>query len=246
MSKLTAIIIENELPVLNQLQRKLLRYCPEVEILDTCITGREGIEAIETKKPELVFLDIHLQRMTAFQMLKRLKYLNFEIIFTTGHREYALEAINNASPIGYLIKPIDGEELAQAVGKALKKVQGLQQQQGQITVEVVSETSRFIAKVIEYKNIVYLESNRKHTYFHLATESEPIEAIRGISHYENQLPAPFFCRIHRSFLVNLKYLAAFETIANDPRIFLKTVNRSLTLTQTYAANFHKNYQDCLK
>lgn len=111
---ITAIIIDDEEMGRVALYKKLANYCPEVEVLGKAKDGTGGLKLIETLKPDVVFLDIEMPGMDGFEMLNKLPQQDFHLIFTTAYDHYAIKAIRFAA-LDYLLKPIDVDELKQAV-----------------------------------------------------------------------------------------------------------------------------------
>ena len=117
---LTAIIIDDETSSRNALRQKLRNHCTDVMIIAECENGEEGIENIEKKKPDIVFLDVEMPRMNGFTMLQQLKNKNFEVIFVTAYDHYAIKAIRY-SALDYLVKPVEIDDLKNAVNRAIEK-----------------------------------------------------------------------------------------------------------------------------
>ena len=92
----------------------------EVEIVETCTSPKQGLIAIRKQKPDLVFLDVQMPWMNGFEMLEVLEEINFAIIFTTAYDQFAAKAFR-LSAIDYLLKPVDVNDLKEAVKKWLKK-----------------------------------------------------------------------------------------------------------------------------
>ena len=111
-----AIIIDDEIHCIDTLSILLADYCPEVEVLEKCMSPKKGLEAIENLKPELVFLDIEMPMMNGFELLEQFKQIPFCVIFTTSYDQYAIKAIR-FSALDYLLKPINPKELIAAVHK---------------------------------------------------------------------------------------------------------------------------------
>src|ERR1700753_2822959 len=111
---LKAIIIDDELKGRIALRQKIADYCPGLEVVGEAATGEEGIEAIRRLEPHLVFLDIEMPGMDGFEMLREVEKKNFHLIFTTAYDQYALKAFRFAA-FDYLLKPVDIEELREAV-----------------------------------------------------------------------------------------------------------------------------------
>jgi len=111
-----AIIIDDEVHCVDTLSILLADYCPEVEVMEKCLSPKKGLEAIERLKPELVFLDIEMPMMNGFELLEQFKQIPFSVVFTTSYDQYAIKAIR-FSALDYLLKPVDPKELIAAVHK---------------------------------------------------------------------------------------------------------------------------------
>src|SRR5687768_15108345 len=111
-----AIIIDDEVHCIDTLSILLADYCPEVEVIEKCMSPKKGLEAIEKIKPELVLLDIEMPVMNGFELLEQFKQIPSSVIFTTSYDQYAINAIR-FSALDYLLKPIDPKELIAAVHK---------------------------------------------------------------------------------------------------------------------------------
>src|SRR6201981_3921132 len=109
-----AIIIDDEVHCVDTLSILLADYCPEVEVMEKCMSPKKGLEAIERLKPELIFLDIEMPIMNGFELLEQFKEIPFSVIFTTSYDQYAIKAIR-FSALDYLLKPIDPKDLISAV-----------------------------------------------------------------------------------------------------------------------------------
>src|SRR5215510_5712717 len=111
-----AIIIDDEKHCLKTLSMLLKEYCPDVQVVEQCDSGENGIEAIKKLKPDLVFLDIEMPHMNGFEMLEKFSEIPFAVIFTTGYDQYAIKAFR-FSALDYLLKPVEPKELIAAVHK---------------------------------------------------------------------------------------------------------------------------------
>ncbi len=125
-----ALLIDDEQHCVKALLNDLQKYCSSVEVVDSCYSAKEGIMSIKKNNPELVFLDVEMPWMNGFEMLEVLGDVNFSIIFTTAHDEFAAKAFR-ISAVDYLLKPIDANDLKEAVKKAEQKLQ----QSGNIHIE---------------------------------------------------------------------------------------------------------------
>src|SRR6185436_9824927 len=116
-----SIIIDDEQHCVRALSNDLKQHCPSIELVDACHSAKEGILSIKKLNPDLVFLDVEMPWMNGFEMLEVLGEVNFSIIFTTAHDEFAAKAFR-ISAVDYLLKPIDANDLKAAVAKAEKKM----------------------------------------------------------------------------------------------------------------------------
>jgi two-component system, LytTR family, response regulator len=111
---MTAIIVDDEKHCREVLELLLNKHCSHVKILASCTGGDEAIAALEKETPNILFLDIEMPGINGFELLKKISHQNFEIVFTTAYNEYAIKAIKH-SALDYLLKPVDKDELIQAV-----------------------------------------------------------------------------------------------------------------------------------
>src|SRR5690349_2928073 len=116
-----AIIVDDEPDCCEVLDMLLNRHYPEVKVEAICYSSDDAIRSINQLTPQLVFLDIEMPHTNGFELLERLGSIDFEVIFTTSYDQYAIKAIR-FSALDYLLKPIDREELGQAVSKATTRV----------------------------------------------------------------------------------------------------------------------------
>jgi two-component system LytT family response regulator len=208
---LTAIIIDDEPNSRNALRQKIATYCPEVLIIADCENGEEGIANIESKKPDIVFLDVEMPRMNGFTMLQQLKDKNFEVIFITAYDHYAIKAIK-FSALDYLLKPVEIEDLKAAVEKVTQK---RKHAEGNNRVELLLQnfleeraahqriaiTSMEGLQFVPTDDIIYLEANSNYTSFFI-TGNRKITTAKTLKDFEDILPASMFIRIHHSYIIN--------------------------------------------
>lgn len=208
---LKAILIDDEESSLSALKEKLLTYCPQVEIIAQCDNAAKGIEAINTRHPDLVFLDIEMPVMNGFVMLQQLGYKNFELIFTTAYDHYAIRAIRY-SALDYLVKPVEIGELKEAVNRAgEKRNRSYPNPQIELLVEQLisrRNTHHRIAiptteglQFIKTEDIIYLEASANYTIIN-CTGQRKFLVSRTMKDFEDLLPPEIFLRIHNSYIIN--------------------------------------------
>jgi len=220
---LKILIIDSDLNNRLALKKMIEEYCPMVEISATCEDASSGIEAIRQHQPDLLFLDIELPNHAGFKLLELFDPRTFEVIFTTTHEQYAIDAFK-VSAIDYLIKPIAIENLIHAVDKVLVK-RKIEKKKG--TIASVEKTKRISLPLtqgvltISAAEVYYFESDGRYTHIHLADGSQQTTK-QSLRECEIQFKAHrYFLRIHRSFLINLYHLKRY---AKGAESYVEMVN----------------------
>lgn len=212
-----AIIIDDEKHCREGLAILLARYCPAVEVLEQCANAKAAIKVIGQLQPDIIFLDIEMPGMNGFEMLEYCGGYDFGIIFTTAYNEYAIKAIRH-SALDYLLKPVNKNELIQAVERAaaVKKTAVAEKISALLnTLDIKKATDRITVSTLEglifidTKEIMYCESNNNYSRFHLANEkkilvSKTLKKVEELLSGNNN-----FFRIHHSYLVNLNYVQRY-------------------------------------
>lgn len=216
------IIVEDEKHSRETLRGMLQRYCKNVEIIAEAGSYREGLQVIRTHDPDVVFLDIQMPDGSGFKLLEDLDEIKFEIIFTTAFDQFAIKAIKY-SALDYLLKPIDPEELVNALKKVESKISKQEVNQNiQVLLEniksreadphkIVLSTSEKI-HIIETDQIIRCESDNYYTNFFLL-DGKKILVSKTLKENEEMLGGYNFIRPHKSHLVNVKYIKGF--LRND-------------------------------
>lgn len=211
-----ALIIDDEAAAANVLQLMIGRYIPAITELRVTTDPQEAVSIIEEFKPNLVFLDIVMPLMNGFELLSQVQQHQFEVIFTTAYNEYAVKAIR-FSALDYLLKPIDADELTAAVQRFINKQQNTGSSAGmfsnllhnlQAKEEMdfrlaipTNEGARFVTP----DELIRCEGERNYTWFFL-TENRKHLSSKTIKEYQDILEKQGFLRIHKSHLVNKRYV----------------------------------------
>lgn len=212
-----AVIIDDEINCVESLVFDLQKYCAEVEIAEACTSPKAGLVAIRKHKPDLVFLDVQMPWMNGFEMLEVLGQISFAIIFTTAYDQFAAKAFR-LSAVDYLLKPVDINDLKEAVNKAADKIG---QRTGTANIDNLlhninkPEVKQRIAfagregyEFVEIGSIIYAQAEGAYTHVFL-TGKRKIVISRTLSDIEEMLPATGFHRIHHSSVVNLNHVTHF-------------------------------------
>jgi two-component system, LytTR family, response regulator len=217
MEKITAILIDDELSSLQNLQQKLIEFCPDIKIIASTQKPEEAIILIQQHKPDVIFLDIEMPRMNGFRMLDEINEFDFEIIFTTAYNHYAVDAIR-MSAFDYLMKPIAIKDLQNAVERLAKQqqlhtkdklgvlknsLQNTRSQEEKIVIPT-SEGMEFIA----INTILHIESSSNYSKIYFV-DGKNILVTKLLKDFEEILLPYRFYRIHNSHLINLKYIEKY-------------------------------------
>jgi two-component system LytT family response regulator len=214
---LKAIIVDDEPNCCKTLLLLLNRYCPQVQVTGTFYNGLEALSSIKKTTPDIVFLDVEMPKMNGFEMLQELPWINFHLIFTTSYDQYALKAFR-FSAIDYLLKPIDREELQNAVQKVLQRSEKPMAEQLRILLQKAYEPAAPISKIalptmeglqmILIDSILYCESDDNYTTI-ISRGNKKWMVSRTLKEVEEMLEDHSFVRVHRSFLVNLNEIEKY-------------------------------------
>ena len=217
MEKIKAILIDDEFNSLQNLEKKLQEFCPDVDIVAITQKPEDGILLIRQHQPEVVFLDIEMPRMSGFRLLEELGEYDFDIIFTTAYNHYSIDAIR-ISAFDYLVKPIGIEELQQAVERLAKSKGTQTKEKIDILKKSLSDNRSQEDKVaistsegIEFvpiKNILHIESKSNYSKIYLP-EDKTIMVSKILKDFEEMLLPYNFLRIHNSHLINLNYIKKY-------------------------------------
>jgi two-component system LytT family response regulator len=216
---LRAIIIDDEAPMRQSLETMLKNACPNVKLVAQADGVSTGIEAIKRYHPDLIFLDIKLDDGTGFDLLKQMEAVDFKVIFITAYDQYAVNAFK-FSALDYLLKPVDEDELAEAVNKAGKLV--VQELKTQLSAlednmapgekmgkKIVLRTFESI-HLVHTRDIIYCESTESsYTVFYLINRGKILVSNR-LKEYEEMLGECGFFRVHKSYLINLLHTSRFD------------------------------------
>ncbi len=205
------IIIEDEPYCCETLVTLLEEYCPEVEVAAVLHNSKDALEAIKKLSPDLVFLDVEMPHMNGFEMLEQLHQINFELIFCTSYDQYALKAIR-FSAIDYLLKPVDSDELQEAVQKVIRRSQKPIAEQLEILLQKIHAPSTPVSKIamptmeglqmIQVNSIISCEADSNYTILHLKDKKKTVVSST-LKEIEELLEDHAFVRVHRCYLVNL-------------------------------------------
>jgi two-component system, LytTR family, response regulator len=213
------LLVDNEAEIRELLKDMIAAVYQEVYLLEEA----DGVASAKAKimafKPDIVFLDVEMGDGTGFDLIQQIPDPAFQLIFTTAHNKYAIQAFK-CSAIDYLLKPIDMTELENSIKKAAanisknslsRQLEVLMQQlnsKDNTDKQIVlkdSEASYFV----KVSDILYCEAEGSYTKFYFNTE-KPIVISKNLSTYEDLLASYGFIRTHHSYLVNTKRIKMYD------------------------------------
>ncbi len=193
------------------------RFC----IVEMCESVDSAIIAIGKHKPELIFLDIEMPNKNGFELLKEIGLIDFEVIFTTSHPEYAIEALH-ANALDYLIKPVNTIDLITAIERfeIRHSKNSLQKNNIDSKENYISSSNNDVLKKValptdngyeflKINSIIYCEASSNYCRI-ICTDGKEILLAKTLKNIQLLLPSDLFQRIHKSYLVNLNYIVRFN------------------------------------
>jgi two-component system LytT family response regulator len=212
------VVIDDEELCINALLSDIAAYCPDIEVVATASSGKDGMLAIQKHKPALVFLDVSMPWMNGFEMLELISDIQFRVIFVTAYDQYAIKALR-LSAVDYLLKPIDGEDLQKAVEKLKSLMVNppdsslvdnlLMNMKLPDSQQKIAVPYREGYELIEPQNILYCEAEGAYTRMFFKGENRILLISKSLGDMEDILPAIQFQRIHHSTVVNINYVTHF-------------------------------------
>lgn len=213
-----SIIIDDEHDAREALRMAVKKYCPGVEIIAICETPGEGLEAISSLQPDLVFLDIQMPGMSGFDLLEQLIEINFAVIFVTAFDRYAIKAIR-FSALDYLLKPVDPDDLISAVQKVKERLHhqdntyryqsvmnNVRNLQANIDKLAIPDSDGIM--FVETADIICCRADGNYTMLYL-TGGKTSLVSKPLKDFESMLADSGFSRVHHAALINMKHVQKY-------------------------------------
>ena len=210
--KITAIIIDDEPGNIVTLEELLKTYCPIIQVEATTLNPLKGLELIHKINPHLVFLDIEMPFINAFDLLDKLAPVTFEVIFITAFNDYAIKAFKYAA-LDYILKPVNIKELQAAVERTEKRLHEKNintrvasllgnLKTGNHHLQRIGLTTADGIRFENVSNIMYLEAEGSYTNVYIKGNIKELVS-KNLKEFEDILPESLFCRVHHSFIINM-------------------------------------------
>lgn len=244
---LKAILVDDEAHCIDRLQNLINNHCDDVRILATASEIEQGYMLINELKPDIVFLDVQIGHHTGFELLQKFSQIDFSVIFTTAHEQYAVRAFK-FSAADYLMKPIIAEELRDAVHKVLDNQKNKDRD---IDIRVLLHNLHNDLKpgnkkiaiptltgyhLVQADDIIRCQSDVNYTIVHLVNQPKVVVS-KTLREFEIMLEPHGFIRLHHSHLVNPAYIKEYHkgkggyVILNDKSEIEVSVRKKEVLMQ---------------
>ncbi len=239
MKRIKTLIVDDEAGSREVLLSLLEKYFPEVEVLGEAKNVEEAFEQIQSKSPELVFLDIQMPRATGFDLLKKFEQVPFEVVFITSFDKYAINAIK-FSALDYLLKPVELEDLGNAIKKAINSIESktnnknliinlllnLDKDSNEKKIAIHSgEKVKFLSEL----SIIYVEGDGRYCHVTL-TNGEVYITAKNLKDFEDYFESTnSFVRISRDFIINLRHVKDYTK--REPCIIQMTNGKSFEISR---------------
>ncbi len=223
---ITAVIIDDEKSGRETLAILLeTHFSKKIKVLSMAASVKEGVEMINLNQPQLIFLDIEMPNEPGLSIVSKFEKVNFEIIVTTAHKQYGIDAIK-VGVFDYLLKPIDIDELESAINKVeikinekaedlvlkkiMSKVEGLNSPKQKVPLLISNNKTIFV----DASTIVRCEADGNYTKIWFTSgKSELITKL--IKDVEDMMLDFNFFRVHKSHLINIDHVKAYQKSDDD-------------------------------
>lgn len=230
-----AILIDDE-PLSREILKRYLKKFSEIEILEECNDGFEGVKAIQQHQPDLIFLDIQMPKINGFEMLELIQPAP-AVIFITAFDEFALKAFE-ANAIDYLLKPVAEDRFQKSIQKFLDKsgqtpntselLETMAKEPSQSNRIVVKTGSK--VKIIPVHEILFLEA--EDDFVKIVTAEGSFLKNKTMSFYEQSLDPNLFVRVHRSFIVHIGQITKIEPYQKETHMAILRHGQQIPISKT--------------
>ena len=230
------IIIDDE-PLARSIIREYLQSYQQIEIVEECKDGFEGIKAIMQHQPDLIFLDVQMPKINGFEMLELVDQPP-SVIFTTAFDEYAIKAFE-AHAVDYLLKPFSKERFDKAIQKMIEKNTAFLNNQSSLLAAVAEspqQSRRIVVKtggkiqIIPMHEIDFLEA--ADDYVKINTRKGVFLKNKTMNYFEQVLDPNQFVRTHRSFIINVSMINRIDPYEKDNHIAMLQSGARIPVSKT--------------
>jgi two-component system LytT family response regulator len=233
-----ALIIDDE-PLARMVVREYLQNFDEIEVIQECNDGFEGLKAIQQHQPDLVFLDVQMPKINGFEMLELVEHQP-AVIFTTAFDEYAIKAFETHA-VDYLLKPFSKERFNKAIEKYLEKAPGttinkrtddLLETAAQSPAQherIVVKTGTKV-KIIPVQDVIYLAADDD--YVSVFTAEGSYLKNKTMNFFEQMLDPRQFVRVHRSYIIAISQITRIDPYEKDAHLAILKSGAKIPVSKT--------------
>jgi two-component system LytT family response regulator len=231
-----AIIIDDESLAREVVKEYLLGF-PQIEVVQECNDGFEGLKAIQQHQPDIVFLDIQMPKITGFEMLELVENMP-AVIFTTAFEEHAIRAFE-VHAVDYLLKPFSSERFDKAVQKWLDQFQAAPSPTPALLETAAAsplQSNRVVIKlngkikIIPVQDIHYLEA--ADDYVKIVTQEGSFLKNKTMSFFEKMLDPQQFTRVHRSYILNINQVTRIDPYEKENHLAILRSGARVLVSKT--------------
>lgn len=237
-ANITAIIVDDEM-LARSIIREYLAARPEVTVVAECANGFEAVKAVAELKPDLMFLDIQMPKLSGFEVIELLETPP-AVVFVTAFDQYAVQAFN-VHAVDYLLKPYTQERFLEALDRVQQRIAAAAppppvKAAAEEAVSAQHPLERLLIKegskvlIIPAEKIDYIEA--QDDYIAVRAEGKSHLKMQRLSALETMLDPRRFVRIHRSYILNIERLAKIELYAKDSRVAVLKDATQLPVSRT--------------
>jgi two-component system LytT family response regulator len=235
---MTKVILIDDEPLAREIIKAYLKHYDDMEVIQECNDGFEGVKAIQEHQPDLIFLDIQMPKINGFEMLELIDKKP-DVIFVTAYDSYAIKAFE-ANAVDYLLKPVNQQRFHEAILKWKSKVSPLMPKQVDNVLNTMSATAaqnnRIVVKtgnkvkIIPVHEIQYLEADDD--FVKIVTAEGSFLKNKTLTFYEETLDSQQFVRVHRSYMVHIGQITKIEPYQKESHLAILRDGKQVPVSKT--------------
>lgn len=235
---MTKVILIDDEPLAREIIKAYLKHYDEMEVVQECNDGFEGVKAIQEHQPDLIFLDIQMPKINGFEMLELIEKKP-DVIFVTAYDAYAIKAFE-ANAVDYLLKPVNQQRFHEAILKWKSKATPLMPRQVDHVLNTMSATAsqnnRIVVKtgnkvkIIPVHEIQYLEADDD--FVKIVTAEGSFLKNKTLTFYEQTLDPQQFVRVHRSYMVHIGQITKIEPYQKESHLAILRDGKQVPVSKT--------------
>lgn len=237
-NKIRSLIVDDE-ALAREALKDILSQLDDIEMVGECSNGFEVVKEVGEKKPDLIFLDIQMPKLNGFDVVELLGEESPFIIFVTAYDEYAIRAFETHA-LDYLMKPVRAERLQQALDRVREQMKLKIPQTTDVFIQAHKNQfipiSRILVRyglevfIIPVEEITHIQA--EDDYVRIFTSEKSYLKQERMNRLEQTLDPRSFCRIHRSYILNINYLSKIEPHSKDSKVAILKNKKSLPISRS--------------